>query len=352
MASLRRLKHVNSFIDRHGRVRHYFRRNGISIALPGLPGSDEFMAAYATALGAAPAPVGKKLRSSPGSIAAAVADYLGSHAFRALAAATQKRYRADLEKFRAELGERQLDRMPREIVGALLDKLSSSVSRRTLNALRGMFVWAVEERKILKVDPTFGLKVKTGKADKSDGFHTWSEAEIARFEAHHPVGSKPRLALALGLYTAQRRADVLRMARQHIRNGVLPIRQQKTGRGLDIPVHPELQRIIDASPAGPFTFLVDTKGKPFKGEYFSECFRQWCDEAGLPSQCTFHGLRKAACRRLAEAGASVHQIMAISGHRTLKEIARYTQAVEQARLAQDAMELIGDDGESPRRRAR
>ena len=34
-----RLKHVNAFRDRHGRLRYYFRRPGFkSVPLPGLPG--------------------------------------------------------------------------------------------------------------------------------------------------------------------------------------------------------------------------------------------------------------------------------------------------------------------------
>src|SRR6516162_1312140 len=57
MARLR-LKHVNAFRNRNrkdGRTRHYFRRRGQkAIPLPGLPGSDEFMAAYAMALAAIP----------------------------------------------------------------------------------------------------------------------------------------------------------------------------------------------------------------------------------------------------------------------------------------------------------
>jgi hypothetical protein len=32
---------------------------------------------------------------------------------------------------------------------------------------------------------------------KSDGFHRWTDDEIAQFESRHPVGSKSRLALAL-----------------------------------------------------------------------------------------------------------------------------------------------------------
>jgi integrase len=55
--------------------------------------------------------------------------------------------------------------------------------------------------------------------------------------------------------------------------------------------------------------------------------------AGLPQRCVFHGLRKAACRRLAEAACTVHEIAAISGHASLREVERYTKAVEQVGLA-------------------
>jgi integrase len=106
--------------------------------------------------------------------------------------------------------------------------------------------WAVD-RKLMRNDPTAGVRVTR---PKTDGFHCWSEDEIAQFEAHWPIGSKPRLALALGLYTAQRRADVVRIGRQMIRDDVLTIRQQKTGVTLAIPVHPELAAIVTATPAG------------------------------------------------------------------------------------------------------
>jgi integrase len=172
---------------------------------------------------------------------------------------------------------------------------------------------------------------------KSDGHHTWSEDEIAQFEAHYPIGSKARLALALGLYTAQRRGDVVRMGRQHIRGGELTIRQQKTGAPLLIPVLPELQAIIDATPIGHLTLLTTKTGKSYGANDFSEQFRKWCDDAGLPPECSFHGLRKAALTRLADAGKSVHQIAAVSGHKTLKEIERYTRAADQRRLAREAL---------------
>src|SRR6266513_3100092 len=46
-----RLDYVHEFLDRHGRVRRYFRRSGFrQVPLPGLPGSAEFMEAYQAAL--------------------------------------------------------------------------------------------------------------------------------------------------------------------------------------------------------------------------------------------------------------------------------------------------------------
>src|SRR5262249_11835787 len=81
-------------------------------------------------------------------------------------------------------------------------------------------------------------------------------------------------------------------------------------------VHPELRAVLDATPSEHLTFLVTATGKPYGPNHFSETFREWCDAAGLPKRCTAHGLRKAACRRFAEAECSGPEIMSISGHAT------------------------------------
>jgi integrase len=98
-----------------------------------------------------------------------------------------------------------------------------------------------------------------------------------------------------------------------------------------------LQTVLDATPSEHLTFLVTEFGKPFAPAGFGNWFRDQCNEAGLPKHCSAHGLRKAACRRLAEAGCTAHQIAAISGHASLREVERYTKAVDQARLAKDAI---------------
>jgi integrase len=250
--SILRLKFVQSFTSGGGTY-HYFRRRGMArIPLPGIPGSAEFMEAYQQALGAAPVAIGANKRSLPGSISSALAQYLSSPSFRGLAATTQLKRRGLLERIREPHGHRQLASMPKEFVVALLDTLTPHVAHSTLIALRHFTEWCVE-RKLMRTDPTSGIRLKM---PKSDGHATWTEDEIAQFEAHHPIGSKPRLALALGLYTAQRRSDVIRIGRQHIRDGVLTVRQQKTGVTLAIPVHSDLAKIIAATPTGHLTFLT------------------------------------------------------------------------------------------------
>jgi len=331
-------KYVQHWVDDEGRPHCYFRRPGFPrVPLKGLPWSPSFMAEYEKAMSGARMAVGAG-RVKPGSVAAVIAEYLDSQQFfGSKSAGTQRMRRGILERFRAAYGDRPFALLPPEWIEALLDSKPPHAARSWLVTLRSLCRFALK-RRYLRADPTANIKQRP---IKGDGFHTWTEEEIAQFEAHHPVGTKPRLALALLLYTAQRRSDVVRMGRQHIRNGAFIVKQQKTGTELPpIPVLPRLQAVLDATPGEHLTFLVTATGKPYGPNHFSESFREWCDAAGLPKNCSAHGLRKAACRRLAEAGCSEKQIAAISGHASLDEVARYTKAADKARLARDAMALM------------
>ena len=291
------------------------------------------MAAYEAALTGPRTAIGAG-RIKPGSVAAVVAEYFDSQQFfGSKKAGTQRMRRGILQRFRSAYGERPFALLPPEWIEALLDAKPPHAARSWLATLRSLCEFALK-RGWLRTNPAANIKLRSV---KSDGFHCWTDDEIAQFEAHHPIGSKPRLALALLLYTAQRRSDVVRMGRQHVRNGALMVKQEKTGKPLVIPVHPELRAILDATPSEHLTFLVTATGKPYGANHFSETFREWCNAAGLPKHCSAHGLRKAACRRLAEAGASANEIASISGHANLNEVARYTAAADQARLAHNAM---------------
>jgi integrase len=101
-------------------------------------------------------------------------------------------------------------------------------------------------------------------------------------------------------------------------------------------VHPELRRIIDATPSKHLKFLVTEFGAPFAVGGFGKWFRNRCNEAGLP-HCTFHGLRKAAATRLVDAGCDVVEAAAITGHASLKELQRYIETRDRKRAARRAM---------------
>src|SRR5215470_10312786 len=142
--------------------------------------------------------------------------------------------------------------------------------------------------------------------------------------------------------------SVLRVGSQHVHSGVLALDQVKTEGGeeahLEIPVHPKLREIIDATPTvGVKTFLVTSFGKPYTAPGFGNWFREICDAPECPD-VSAHGLRKATARRLAEIGCSANQIASITGHATLSEVQRYTKAADRKRMAREAMKKLSEGG--------
>jgi integrase len=337
-------KYVNGFIDRHGKPRFYFRRAGFKkVPLPGLPWSPEFMAAYEQALAGQPAPVGAE-RTIPGTLRALAVSYFASSPFQTAKPSTRYTYRNVIDRLCAEHGDKRVALLQRDHVVKLLAARSKTPA--TANALRrslrALMQHAVEIE-MRRDDPTRDVrKLPTA---KSEGYHSWSEGEIEQYERHHSIGSRARLAFALLLYTGQRRSDVVRMGRQHVSEDAICVRQVKTGREVWIPIHEALASILAGASAN-LTFLLTDQGKPYTAAGFGNWFRDQCRAAGLHG-CSAHGLRKAAARRLAEAGCSTHEIAAITGHASLKEVARYTEAADRKRLARSAMAKVRTLSDKP-----
>jgi integrase len=242
-----------------------------------------------------------------------------------------------MEHLREEHGDKPIALIERKHVKAMVDAKAATptAARNLLQTLRVLMAFAIEAG-FCRDDPTIGVshpKVKI------KGHETWEEADIATFEAHHPIGTKARLAFALALDTAQRRGDIVRMSRRDVL-GEITIKQSKTSQEVTIPISPELRAAIDATPAEHMVFLTTALGKPFDTASFGNWFRERCREAGVRKGLSLHGLRKAACRRLAEVGCTPHEIMAISGHTTLKEVTRYTNKVDRKQMARAAMKRL------------
>ena len=338
------LPFVSKWTDRHGKVRYRFRRKGYpSPMLHGDPGSARFMAEYQAAMSATPPEIGRA-RTMPGSLSDALVRYYASPEWRELAPQTQRQRRAILESYRAKHGDKPIRLLGREQIVRFLDKLTDTphAANNHLKAWRGLMRFCLE-RGMVAADPTASVRKRR---TRSEGRHTWTEDEIAAFEARWPVGTRERLALALLLYTGQRRGDVVRMGPQHVRDGWLKVTQGKTGAALELPVIEPLRDAIAATPTKGLAFLITEQGAPFSAAGFGNAFADWCKAAGLPDRCRAHGLRKAAATRLADAGCTANEIMAITGHKTLSEVQRYTKAADQKRLAAGAaMALAGTQRE-------
>lgn len=328
------LRYIQTFTDRHGRERHYFRRPGCPrVALPGAIRSPEFLAAYNAALSNEPPPVAFKKAPEAGTFHALILDYLKSIQHKRTKASSQLVTRGILERFAAAHGHRTVAGMKRKHVEAILAGMDATpaAANNLLRRLRMILKFAIAHE-LVRADVTQGIPFY-----REGTHHTWTDAELMAFEERWPLGTRQRTAYALALYTGQRRGDVAGMTWADITGDAIRVKQQKTGAELLIPVHPALREALDAWPRNHIAILANAAGRGTSIQGFGGFMAKAIEQAGLPTRCVLHGLRKTAARRLAEAGCSTLQIMAVTGHRTLGEVQRYTAQANQGPMARDAI---------------
>ncbi len=268
------------------------------------------------------------------SVGALVFEYLQSPAFANLKPNSQRVYRIVLDRFRELHGHRLVHDMPRAKVAAYIGSVGAeapSMANLTRAVLRKLLGHAIRvgyrtDNPVVEIDRYEG-----------GTHHTWTDGELAAFETRWRLGTRERLAYALLLHTGQRVGDVAKMRRADITNGAIAVEQEKTGVVLSVPISSELDAALRAGPANGLNLIGGPTGRPIKAQALSTMVKRAAAAAGLPPRCVPHGLRKAQMRRLAEAGTPTKEIAAVSGHKTLREVERYTAAADQAHLARSAI---------------
>lgn len=330
--------HVSCYRDRHGQLRWRFRAPGKPQSQTREPfQSAAWWAWYDAATRAEAAPIGAS-RVKPGSVNALAVAYYASAEWAQLRPATHTTYRGIIERFRTKHGDKAVATIEAHHIRAMMDAKAATpaAANNLLKVLRALMRFAVE-RNWRPADPSRAvrpLKYRT------EGWHTWTEEEVAAYEAHWPLGTKQRFALDLMLYTGQRSGDARQMTRQQVKGGRVIVKQDKTGAPIDIPIHPALAASLAAYDSGHLLLIATEYGKPFTAAGYGNWVKRATKAAGI-GHCSAHGLRKVMAVRLAEAGCSAHEIMAITGHTTLKEVERYTRDAGRKRLADSAMQRIG-----------
>jgi integrase len=294
------------------------------------------MAAYELALGgelASRVQIGAS-RTNPGTINALVVVYYKSDEWNRLTPETQKSRRKIIERFRVQHGDKRVALLQEEHIAKMLSTITKlSAKRHWLKAIRGLLRCSIPSMR--KDDPTAGIA--SIKLPPSKGHHTWTDDEIEQYRAYWQVGTQQRLVMEFALETTSRRGEVVRFGPQHVKNGRIRIERTHGSKDVEIPISPELQAACDAMPKAHLTYIVTAYGRPRSKYGLGNDFGKWVTEAGLPTCCRLHGLKKGGMRRLAESGNTTHELMAISGHKTLSEVQRYTDDADRKRLAESGM---------------
>jgi integrase len=331
----RLLPHLNRIVTRHGKALWYFRINkGPRTPLPFEYGSAEFIVAYNTALSkhlAAPK------RPDSHTIAWLIDQYQSSPQWVATAKETKKQFKYQFAKMRERGGEYRLSNIDETTVNEGRDERAHKPSdaNKFVKATRKLFAFA-KERGYVKSNPAAETAL-VKLPNRAFGFHAWTEDEVAAYEARWPVGTRERLAIDLLLYTGVRRSDVVRLGRQHVRNGAIVIKTEKSvnmGKpvAIEVTMLPPLTRSIMATQTGDMAFLVTTKGTPFAKESFGTWFKRACVAAGVEGSS--HGLRKIAAIRCAENGATEAMLNAMFGWADgSKESATYVRGASRSKLS-------------------
>ena len=324
--------HLHRETTRHGRAVWYVRvGHGPRVRINAEFGTPEFTQAYNAAIHGEVPPAAQ---ADPRTLRWLVEQYRQSGAWRKLAPATRRQRENVFLHILKSAGSNSFAAIQRKHVIQGLDARADrpSAAKHFLQTMRGLFIWAKSCDHVEK-DPTEGVKAERL---ATEGFEVWTEDEIARFEAHWPIGTRERLALAVFLYTGLRRGDAARLGRQHVSDGVISLKTEKTGTPVIIPMLPDLRAVIDASPTGDMVFIAGKSGKPMTKESLGNWFRESCSTAGIGKSA--HGLRKAAATRLANAGATVAQLEAVFGWQGGNMASLYTRAADRAKLARDIIE--------------
>ncbi|MBM3548871.1 MAG: hypothetical protein FJX54_18160 [Alphaproteobacteria bacterium] len=161
----------------------------------------------------------------------------------------------------------------------------------------------------------------------------WEDAEVAAMEEAAVAQGRPSVALAIRLAydLGQRLSDLLCLTWTAYDGSSVTVRQSKTAahrkkkgkapKLIVIDVLPELKERLDAAPKlerSPQIVVSEHKGRPYTRFHFNRLFRETRDEVAkiLPAvaEKQFLDYRRSSAVRLAEAGCTTEEIVAITGH--------------------------------------
>ena len=353
----------------------YFRLNGKRIALPGEKGSVEFDLAYdklfaeAQRTKAARKQESKRRteqreRDAKGGIASvewfirkflASEYFVGQHGKAAIfAPGTQRNYRPVLERMAcgtvagmtAPIGKAKLAEFTPKNARTYLHKVAEhyrpTVARTQLMLLSNLWQFAMRFDEFdpgAQTNPFAGIGESAFYSVEQE-HEPWPEDVVERFLA--ACDENLYFAFHLLLCTGQRISDVCAMTWSQYdgtRITLTQIKTQRTNDPLRIRVPDVLKALLDRRDRVHEHVLTHKWGRPYTRDSLSHRIKEVLIANG-DGDYTVHGLRKNAGIMLAENGATVPMIMAALGHKSPKLALYYTRLADQAKLSDQASEIV------------
>jgi len=330
--------HLHREKNRHKKWVWYVRiGHGPRIRINGEYDSAEFKAEYAAAISGERPKAIAKVRT--GSLQWLYDRYRESSAWSGLSVATRRQRENILKRVMEKAGSVPFGDIDSSDIEAGKDdrRDTPAQARNFLDAMRGLFRWAVKQGKHLKIDPT--ADVSNPRKEATEGFKAWFDEDVEQYKARWPRGTREYVWLYVLRYVGCRRGDAVVLGIQHIRDGVLTYITEK-GRTKErieasIVIDPELQDALAAGPCGDLAFITGERGLPLVKESFGNMFKEACKAAGILDKSA-HGVRKLAATSWAERGASENELMAMFGWLTPQMAALYTRKVSRKKLSLNA----------------
>lgn len=319
-----------------GRAYGYYRRGVLRARINGEPGSAEFLASYqaihaqAEAASAAHRPDGPF--SVKGSLRALWLAYRASPEWHQIKPVTQDGYARLIEPLLPKYGDGLISDLKPAWIIRRMDEMTPARANHFLAVIRLLLNWSVP-RGWITHNPATAIKRRK---HTPESHRVWTAAEITSMTS--AKAGAISLPVTIALYTGQRLGDVLKLPWSAYDGSSITIAAQgKTGARVVVPCLPELQSALNAADRRAVVICTRPDGHAWKERHFKGIFMQTRKRLGLPDDLHFHGLRHSAAARMAEAGCSPHEIAAITGHKSLSMVSRYTQQVSQDSLAKAAI---------------
>jgi integrase len=328
-----RLRYVHDFVDKKtGRPYYYFRYREKRWPLPGQPGTAEFTAAYDALLRQCVRAkrADSNIAFAPATLGHVIERYVASDKFTKRAPATQRVYRPLLDRLKEIAGSGLIADMRERHVRLIRKEFTTaSAADNVVMLIRMLWQFAKD-----KLDMELGANPAAEVKDlhqQTSSYQPWPQETIDAFLARaHP---NARYGLMLLLHTGQRVSDVAAMQWHQYDGRWVRVRQIKTGTFLQIPCTAPLREMLDALERKSDFILTTSHGSGYHPNSLGKIVKS--------GEYTAHGLRANAAVILAEAGCSMHQIAAITGHASVREVLRYTKGAEQKKMALQAIDQAG-----------